>query len=84
MSFVLVKEQVVPKPNGTYSVKLFFDEDTNTARNEYLLEGEILYHYEYEVDPFTIPEQDLSFEHIVDAFNGWYDIVGPDWRPEAF
>lgn len=84
MAFVLVREQNVSKVNGIYTVKLYFDENTNMLRNEYVLAEEILYHIEYEVNPNVIPEEDIPFQMIVDAFNSWYELVGPDWRPEAF
>lgn len=84
MPFVLVKEQSVTKPNGVYFVKLFFNEDTNMCRNLYAIGDEPLYHFDYEVSPYTIPETDINFGMIMDDFMRWYDIIDPDWRPDAF
>jgi hypothetical protein len=80
MAFNLVREQDVPKSNGTYTVRLLFDADTNTLRNEYWIEGGILYFIEYEGGQPVDSELDAVFAFVVDAFHSWYEFVGPDWR----
>lgn len=84
MSFELLAEQDSVKGDQTYTIKLYFDSDTNTQRNEYVLDGEILYHIEFEQTNYEEPEKDLSIDAIVEGFDEWYNEFGPDWRPEAF
>jgi len=84
MALQLFGERECAKGDQTYVVKVFFDEDTNTQRHEYVLNGEILFHLEYEFHLPQEPAQDDRLDAIVEGFDLWYDQVGPDWRPEAF
>lgn len=84
MSFKLIGEEECVKGDQNYFVKLYFDEDTNTQKHEYVLNGEVLFYLEYEAYPHEIPDYDLSLESIVEGFHNWYDLVGSDWRPTVF
>lgn len=84
MAFELVGERDVQKGDQTYVVKVHFDADTNTQRNEYILDEEVLYHFEFEQHELQEFDEDLSVDAVVEGFNDWYDQFGPDWRPEAF
>ena len=84
MAFELLRTSDVVKGDRTYVVNLYFDYDTNMSRDEYTLNGEILYYYEYDASILTEPENDASLEALIEAFDLWYDQVGPDWQPEAF
>jgi hypothetical protein len=84
MSFTLIGERESVKGDQTYFVRVLFDADTNTQRNEYILEEETLYHIEFEQHDMQEFDKDLSIESVVVGFNDWYDKFGPDWRPEAF
>lgn len=83
MSFKLIGEQDSVKENQTYTIKVYFDSDTNTQRNEYILEDEILYYIEFEQHNIQ-EENDVSLNSVVLGFDDWYETFGPDWRPDAF
>lgn len=84
MSFQLLAQRDVPKEDQEYSVRVYFDADTNTQRNEYLLDEEVLYFIEFEEHNVEEASKDISIDAIVEGFNSWYELVGPDWRPQAF
>lgn len=84
MAFELIGEKDSVKEDQTYTVKVYFDSDTNTQRNEYILDEEIIYHIEFEQHDLQEVEKDLSVDGVVAGFDDWYDQFGPDWRPEAF
>jgi hypothetical protein len=84
MAFKLLAEADSIKGEQTYSVKTFLDNNTNTQRNEYILDGEILFAQEYEFVPMEEPEVNFNIQSTLDGFDIWYDIVGPDWRPTGF
>jgi hypothetical protein len=84
MSFRLIGEEESVKGNQTYLVRVLFDADTNTQRNEYVLDEETLYHIEFEQHDIEEADKDLDISAVVAGFDEWYDTFGPDWRPEAF
>ena len=84
MSFILVGEEQSVKGDQTYIVRVLFDSDTNTQRNEYVLDEETLYHIEFEQHDIQEADSDIDISAIVSGFDDWYDKFGPDWRPEAF
>ena len=84
MTFKLIDEMDCVKGDQTYTMKMYFDSDTNTQRHEYVLNDQILYHLEYEIAPVEEPEKNLEVGSIADGFDHWYEEFGPDWRPEAF
>lgn len=84
MAFELVGEEDSVKDDQTYTIRVYFDADTNTQRNEYVLDEEILYHIEFEQHELQEADRDLNVEAVVNGFDDWYEQFGPDWRPEAF
>jgi len=84
MSLQLIAEKDTPKEGQNYSVRVYFDADTNTQRNEYLLDEEIMYFIEFEVHVIDEPENDIRIDSLVEGFDSWYELVGPAWRPQAF
>lgn len=84
MAFELIGEQDSVKEDQTYTVKVYFDSDTNTQRNEYVLDDEVLYFIEFEEHNFLEPDKDLKVDAVAEGFDAWYDEFGPDWRPVAF
>ena len=84
MAFELMGEEESVRGDQAYLVRVLFDADTNTQRNEYVLNEETLYHIEFEQHNVQEAENDIDIESIVAGFNEWYDQFGPDWRPEAF
>lgn len=84
MSFELIGQHEVEKENGTYVIKAYFDSDTNTQKNEYCLNKEVLFSQEYEMHYLDEPENDLDIDSVVEGFEYWFGIVGPDWRPQGF
>jgi len=84
MAFRLVGEKDNIKDDQVYTVKVYFDPDTNTQRNEYVLDEEILYNIEFEQKNIEEFDKDLSVESVCSGFNDWYQEFGPRWRPEAF
>jgi hypothetical protein len=84
MSFKLIDEVECIKGDQTYTVKMYFDADTNTQGHEYVLDGEVLYHLNYEAPNLEEPEKNLGLNAIAEGFDYWYDQFGPDWRPEPF
>lgn len=83
MSFQLVSQKNSIKEDQTYTIKAYFDSDTNTQRNEYVLDDEIIYYIEFEQHDIQ-EEKDVNIDSIVSGFDDWYDEFGPDWRPEPF
>jgi len=84
MSFKLIDEVECVKGDQIYTVKMYFDADTNTQKHEYVLNDEVLYHFAYEAPDLEDPEKNLGITPIAEGFDYWYDQVGPDWRPSAF
>lgn len=84
MAFKLIAEQDSVKGDNTYTIRLYFDEDTNTQKNEFSLGEDVLYVFEFEQHNLLEPEKDASVESLVRGFDDWYDQFGPDWRPKAF
>jgi hypothetical protein len=84
MAFELIDSKKRKKNNQFYTVKLYFDFDTNTQKHEYCLNENILYSLEYESYEFEDVKKDINIDSIVQGFDFWYDQVGPDWQPEAF
>lgn len=84
MAFELIGERDSVKDNQTYVIRVYFDEDTNTQRNEYVLDEEVLYYIEFEQHYLQEADKDLSIDGVVEGFDDWYEQFGPDWRPEAF
>lgn len=84
MSFELLGEADCPKDGQAYSVKTFYDIESHMQRNEYLLDGELLFAQEYEVSDIQEPENDFDIQSTINGFEVWYDFVGPDWRPTFF
>lgn len=84
MAFELLGEADCPRDGNAYSVKAFYDIDTSMQRNEYLLDNEVLFAQEYEVLEVENPETDIDIQSVINGFDIWYGVVGPDWRPTFF
>lgn len=84
MAFEIIGERDSVKDDQTYVIKVYFDEDTNTQRNEYVLDEEVLYYIEFEQHYLQEADKDLSIDGVLEGFDDWYEQFGPDWRPEAF
>jgi hypothetical protein len=84
MAFELIGEKDSVKGDQTYAIKVYFDADTNTQRNEYVLNDEILYYIEFEQNEIQEADKDMSVDSVASGFDDWYDEFGPDWRPQAF
>jgi hypothetical protein len=84
MTFELMGEKESVKEDRVYVVRMLFDSDTNTQRNEYVLNEEILYHIEFEQHNIQEAENDLDIDSVAAGFDEWYDQFGPEWLPEAF
>lgn len=84
MAFELIAEADSVKEDQTYTIKIHFDSDTNTQRNEYVLDDEVLYFIEFEQHNVLEADKDLSIDSVVEGFDAWYDEFGPNWRPVAF
>lgn len=84
MAFELMGEKDSIKGEKIYTIKVFFDADTNTQRNEYVVNGEVLYNIEFEQHDLQDPDKDLDLDSVVSGFDDWYDEFGPNWRPSPF
>lgn len=84
MAFELIGERESAKEENVYSIRVYFDADTNTQRNEYVLDEEVLYYIEFEQHEIQEADKDLSVDGVAAGFDDWYDQFGPDWRPQAF
>lgn len=84
MSFELIDEMDCIKGDQIYTIRLYFDADTNTQKHEYLIDNELLYYFEYEIPQVEKPRKDIDIKAVVEGFEYWYSQVGPDWRPEPF
>jgi len=84
MAFELIGEQDSVKDDQTYTIRVYFDSDTNTQRNEYILEEEILYYIEFEQSEIQEADKDVSVDSVVAGFDDWHEEFGSDWRPQAF
>ena len=71
MAFELIGEREKVKEDQTYIIRVYFDADTNTQRNEYILDEEILYYIEFEEHEIQEADKDVSVDSVANGFDDY-------------